>query len=176
MAKYKVPVYSFHIMDHTLHRYYMKEAILEGEVPLIKAYGKDPMESIHNDKRFAPIFFDAMREFNPLVISKILKEYKGFEGLKSIVDVGGGNGSILKAIISRYPSIEGTNFDLPPIIEKQPIYPGIQHVAGDMFTSIPAGDAIFMKVICIFFTLYITILVSPFVFDSFGGMVNGNTT
>lgn len=163
-------------MDHTLHRYYMKEAILEGEVPLIKAYGKDPMESIHNDKRFAPIFFDAMREFNPLVISKILKEYKGFEGLKSIVDVGGGNGSILKAIISRYPSIEGTNFDLPPIIEKQPIYPGIQHVAGDMFTSIPAGDAIFMKVICIFFTLYITILVSPFVFDSFGGMVNGNTT
>jgi len=25
---------------------------------------------------------------------------------------------------------------------------GIEHVAGDMFVSIPKGDAIFMKVIC----------------------------
>ncbi|KNA12541.1 hypothetical protein SOVF_124930 [Spinacia oleracea] len=125
--------------------YYMKDAILEGEVAVVKAYGKDPKEAIEKDERFASIFYDAMREFNPLFINKVLKEYKGFEGLNSVVDVGGGNGQILKAIISKYPTITGINFDLPIVIEKQPIHPGIEHVAGDMLTSIPTGDAIFMK-------------------------------
>ncbi|CBI34619.3 unnamed protein product, partial [Vitis vinifera] len=69
----------------------------------------------------------------------------GFEGLKPLVDVGGGNGSILNVIVSKYPSIKGINFDLAPVIEKSPSYPGVEHVAGDMFTSVPNGDAIFMK-------------------------------
>lgn len=125
--------------------YHMKDAVLEGEVPLAKAYGKDPKESIEKDERFASIFFDALEEFNTLFINKILNEYKGFEGLESVVDVGGGNGSILKAIISKYPAIKGINFDLPPIIEKQPVRAGIEHIAGNMFTTIPTGDAIFMK-------------------------------
>lgn len=125
--------------------YHMKDAILEGEVPLVKAYGKNPIDAIEKDENFAPIFFRAMKEFNPLFINKVLNEYKGFEGLKLVVDVGGGNGSILKAIISKYPTIKGINFDLPSVIEKQPIHPGIEHVAGNMFTGIPTGDAIFMK-------------------------------
>ncbi|KAK4844390.1 hypothetical protein QYF36_019612 [Acer negundo] len=39
----------------------------------------------------------------------------------------------------------GINYDLAAVIEKSPSYPGIEHVAGDMFTHIPNGDAIFMK-------------------------------
>ncbi|KAL2930134.1 Caffeic acid 3-O-methyltransferase [Bienertia sinuspersici] len=125
--------------------YHMKDAMLEGEVPLIKAYGKNPQEAVEKDERYASIFYDSMKEFNPLFINKVLSDYKGFHGLHSIVDVGGRDGAILKAIIAKYPAIKGINFDLPHIVEKQAICPSIEHVAGDMFTSIPGGDAIFMK-------------------------------
>ncbi|KAJ0048180.1 hypothetical protein Pint_14780 [Pistacia integerrima] len=40
----------------------------------------------------------------------------------------------------------GVDYDLPSIIEKSTSYPGIEHVAGDMFIDIPKGEAIFMKV------------------------------
>ena len=50
---------------------------------------------------------------------------QGFESLNSLVDVGGGNGSILHRIVSKYPAIKGTNFDLSQIIEKSPSYPGM---------------------------------------------------
>ncbi|CAI0453227.1 unnamed protein product [Linum tenue] len=71
--------------------------------------------------------------------------YTGFDGLKSLVDVGGGTGAVLSMILSKHPSIKGINFDLPHVIEDAPPLPGVQHVGGDMFASVPSGDAIFMK-------------------------------
>ncbi|KAL5738835.1 hypothetical protein ACOSP7_031596 [Xanthoceras sorbifolium] len=79
---------------------------------------------------------------------KVVETYKGFEGLKSIVDVGGGTGAALSIIISKYPSIKGINFDLPHVIKDVPSYPGVAHVEGDMFVSVPKGDAMFLKWVC----------------------------
>jgi len=54
----------------------------------------------------------------------ILEIYKGYEGISTLVDVGGGNGQSLKMIISKYPSIKAINFDLPQVIEHAPSSPG----------------------------------------------------
>ncbi|MFQ6659027.1 hypothetical protein Gotur_028071 [Gossypium turneri] len=75
-----------------------------------------------------------------LVLKEILHSYKGLQQLSSLVDVGGGLGITLNLITSKYPSIKGINFDLPHVIQHAPAYPG-----GDMFESVPKGDAIFMK-------------------------------
>ncbi|KAF7820061.1 isoliquiritigenin 2'-O-methyltransferase-like [Senna tora] len=48
-------------------------------------------------------------------------------------------------ITSKYPSIKGINFDLPQVVHHAPSYPGVKHVGGDMFTSVPEGDAIMIK-------------------------------
>lgn len=125
--------------------YHMKDAILGGQVPFNKAYGMTASEYIRKDERFAPIFSKSMKDFNLMFMKKVLEVYNGFEGLKLIVDVGGGNGSILKEIISKYPNVKGINFDLPLVIEKSSAYPGIQNIAGDMHSNIPRGDAIFIK-------------------------------
>ncbi|KAI8018579.1 hypothetical protein LOK49_LG04G00696 [Camellia lanceoleosa] len=71
-------------------------------------------------------------------MNKILETYNGFEGLNSVVDVGGGNGAILNMIVSKYPTIKGINFDLPQVIEKSPYH-------GDMFSSIPKGGCHFRE-------------------------------
>ena len=59
-------------------------------------------------------------------MKKLLENYKGFEGVSTLVDVGGGIGATLNMIISKHPTIKGINFDLPHVIQDAPTYPGIK--------------------------------------------------
>ncbi|KAJ9176906.1 hypothetical protein P3X46_012170 [Hevea brasiliensis] len=125
--------------------YHLKDAVVEGGGTFEKAHGMRVMEYMGKDMRFGEKFKGSMRDFNTLLMHRILDIYDGFQGLKSLVDVGGGDGSLLNMIVSKYPSIKGTNYDLASVIEKSPSYTGIEHVAGDMFVSVPKGEAIFIK-------------------------------
>ncbi|KAF6156767.1 hypothetical protein GIB67_033236 [Kingdonia uniflora] len=127
--------------------YYLKDAVLEGGVAFNKAYGMTLYDYHGTDSRFSKVFNGCMSNHSTIIMKKILEKYKGFEGLKTLVDVGGGTGATLNMIISKYPTIKGINFDLPQVIKYAPCYPGIEHVGGDMFASVPKGDAIFMKCI-----------------------------
>ncbi|KAK1282944.1 Caffeic acid 3-O-methyltransferase [Acorus calamus] len=91
------------------------------------------------------LFNDSMVNQSTSFMKQILGTYKGFEGLNTVVDVGGGVGCTLATIVSKHPNIRGINFDLPHVIEAAPPIKGVEHVGGDMFESIPPGDAIFMK-------------------------------
>ncbi|KAI9153739.1 hypothetical protein LWI28_015825 [Acer negundo] len=51
----------------------------------------------------------------------------------------------LSVITSQYPHIKAINFDLPHVINDAPSYPGVEHLSGDMFQSVPKGDAIILK-------------------------------
>ncbi|ESQ43071.1 hypothetical protein EUTSA_v10013896mg [Eutrema salsugineum] len=128
--------------------YHMTDAILEGGIPFNKAYGMSCFEYLETDTRFSKVFNNGMANLSSITMKKILETYKGFEGLTSLVDVGGGIGATLNMIVSKYPNIKGINFDQPHVIEDAPPYPGIEHVGGDMFVNVPKGDAIFMKGIC----------------------------
>ncbi|KAL5539569.1 hypothetical protein UlMin_045722 [Ulmus minor] len=128
--------------------YHLKDAVLDGGIPFNKAYGMTAFEYHGTDPRFNKIFNKGMSDHSTITMKKLLESYKGFEGLKSVVDVGGGTGAVLSMIVSKYPSIKGINFDLPHVIDDAPQLPGVEHVGGDMFVSIPKGDAIFMKWIC----------------------------
>jgi caffeic acid 3-O-methyltransferase len=65
-----------------------------------------------------------MAHSGPLEMKRVLTLYKGFEGVSTLVDVGGGVGNALKQIISEYPSIKGINFDLPQVIQDAQPHPG----------------------------------------------------
>ncbi|XP_056850704.1 flavone 3'-O-methyltransferase 1-like [Raphanus sativus] len=125
--------------------YHLKDAILDGVIPFNKAYGMSAFEYHGKDLRFNTVFNSGMSNHSTITMKKILETYKGFEGLTSLVDVGGGIGATLKMIVSKYPNLKGINFDLPHVIEEATSHPGIEHVGGDMFVSVPKGDAIFMK-------------------------------
>ncbi|KAH1188664.1 Isoliquiritigenin 2'-O-methyltransferase [Glycine max] len=84
----------------------------------------------------------------PLELKRALKLYIGFERVSILVDVGGGVGETLKQLLPKYPSMKGINFDLPQVIQKAPPHQGIEHIEGDMFESVPTGDAILMKFVC----------------------------
>nr|AAD29842.1 catechol O-methyltransferase [Thalictrum tuberosum] len=125
--------------------YHLKDAVLDGGIPFNKAYGMTAFEYHGTDPRFNKVFNRGMADHSTITMKKLLELYKGFEGLKSVVDVGGGTGATINMIVTKHPTIKGINFDLPHVIDDAPAYPGVEHIGGDMFVSVPKGDAIFMK-------------------------------
>jgi caffeic acid 3-O-methyltransferase len=103
----------------------LKDAVLEGGIPFNKAHGMAAFEYHGKDLRFNKVFNKGMSDQSTITMKKILETYKGFVGLTSVVDVGGGTGAVLSMIVSKYPSIRGINFDLPHVIEDAPSYPGM---------------------------------------------------
>ncbi|GAB2224220.1 hypothetical protein Droror1_Dr00004972 [Drosera rotundifolia] len=123
----------------------LKEMILEGGDIYQKVHGMSLFQYMNKDPTFNKIFNAAMADFTIITMKKILDTYKGFEGMISLVDVGGGIGASLNMIVTKYPSIKGINFDLPYVVKDAPAFPGIEHIGGDMFASIPKGENIMIK-------------------------------
>ncbi|PIA46460.1 hypothetical protein AQUCO_01500181v1 [Aquilegia coerulea] len=125
--------------------YHFKDAVLEGGSPFMKAHGMHTFDYLERDPRANQVFNRAMFNQTTIFVTKLLEIYKGFEDCQKIVDVGGGFGITLSQITTKYPTIKGINFDLPHVIEHAPFYPGVEHVGGNMFDSVPNGETIFMK-------------------------------
>ncbi|CAN0913067.1 Trans-resveratrol di-O-methyltransferase [Linum grandiflorum] len=83
-----------------------------------------------------------------LLLGKVLvtKFRSSFEGLTSLVDVGGNTGTTAKAIAEAFPDIKCTVFDLPHVISSTPAKGNLNYVGGDMFEGIPSADAVLFKV------------------------------
>ncbi|GMH17327.1 hypothetical protein Nepgr_019168 [Nepenthes gracilis] len=125
----------------------LKEAILEGGTPFNRAHGSHAFEYFGMDPRFNKVFNAAMYNVSTIYMNKIVLSYGcGFENIRQLVDVGGGVGDALKTIVSKYPHIKGINYDLPHVIQHAIPCSGVEHIGGDMFESVPSGDAIWMKV------------------------------
>nr|XP_033516419.1 caffeic acid 3-O-methyltransferase-like [Nicotiana tomentosiformis] len=103
----------------------LKDVVLEGRVPFDRVHGVDAFEYPKSDPKYNDVFNRAMINHTILVMKKVLENYKGFENLKTLVDVGGGLGVNLKMITSKYPTIKGTSFDLPHVVQRAPSYRGI---------------------------------------------------
>ncbi|CAM8966412.1 unnamed protein product [Rhodiola kirilowii] len=125
--------------------FHLKDAVVEGGVPFKRAHGMHAFEYSGKEPRFNQVFNEAMHNHTTIFMSNMLEGYKGFEKINKLVDVGGGFGVSVSMITSKYPHIKAINFDLPHVIEHSPSYPGVKHVGGDMFESVPSADAIFMK-------------------------------
>ncbi|XP_009335248.2 caffeic acid 3-O-methyltransferase-like [Pyrus x bretschneideri] len=123
----------------------VKDAVIEGGIAFERAHGMHHFQYPSVDHRFNKIFNKAMFNHSTTVMKRILKLYKGFEHVTQLVDVGGNLGGAISLITSKYPHIKGINFDLPHVIKHASSYPSVENVGGDMFESIPNGDAIFLK-------------------------------
>ncbi|PHU02399.1 hypothetical protein BC332_27650 [Capsicum chinense] len=114
--------------------------------PFGAVHGKPFFEYSVDEPRFNRLFNEAMSCDAPLVTSVITEYCKGaFEGLKSLVDIGGGTGTLAKAIVDTFPQISCTVFDLPQVIEGCEGSKNITYVSGDMFKFNPSVDVIFLK-------------------------------
>ncbi|KAI3745250.1 hypothetical protein L1987_58360 [Smallanthus sonchifolius] len=78
-------------------------------------------------------------------VAAVIESYpEVFEGPKTLVDVGGGDGTAIRLIVEAYPWIKGINFDLPHVVSIAPATVGVEHVGGCMFDHVPKADAVYL--------------------------------
>lgn len=117
------------------------------------------------DKRFGVPFFQYMTErperhaiydaammVHGIAETEPMLDAYDFSVFGTVVDVGGGQGRMLAAILNRYPSVEGILFDLPAvagrsvaIISELGMSERCRIVGGDFFSSVPAADAYVLR-------------------------------
>ena len=69
-------------------------------------------------------------------------ETVAWRGDETVVDVGGGNGSLLRALLDRHPGMRGIVFDLPETVRDEASFGDrVAFVDGSFFESVPTGDA-----------------------------------
>nr|WOX58881.1 6-O-methyltransferase 1 [Phyla nodiflora] len=109
------------------------------------AHGGDVWEYAEGNPVHSKLINDAMAGHARRAVMAIVDQCaEAFEGIGSLVDVGGGDGTALRTLVRACPGIRGINFDLPHVVSVAPQCDGIEHVAGDMFQLVPKADAAFL--------------------------------
>ncbi|KAJ1412218.1 S-adenosyl-L-methionine-dependent methyltransferase [Sesbania bispinosa] len=81
-----------------------------------------------------------------LVISVVMEKCNEvFNGVVSLVDVGGGTGTMAKVIAKSFPKMVCIVFDLPHVVTGLEGSENLKYVSGDMFKAIPPADTILLK-------------------------------
>nr|ACO90250.1 norcoclaurine 6-O-methyltransferase-like protein [Thalictrum flavum] len=129
--------------------HYIKDEILNDGSSITafeKASGTNIWEYLAEHPEKNQLFNEGMANESRLTMSGLMKDCSStFEGLTTLVDVGGGTGTTVKYIAKAFPNIKYTVYDLPHVIADAPGDTEINFVEGDMFKYIPNADAILMK-------------------------------
>uniref|UniRef100_A0A0A9HRD8 O-methyltransferase C-terminal domain-containing protein n=1 Tax=Arundo donax TaxID=35708 RepID=A0A0A9HRD8_ARUDO len=116
-------MFNFH-KDFLVPWHYLAEALLEGKIAFEMAHGMPAFEHMSKNPQVSALYNQAMSQLSVLVCDKLLERFTGFDGIGVLVDLGGGIGTVLGMITSRYKHIKGINFDLPFVINQAKPIPG----------------------------------------------------
>jgi hypothetical protein len=99
-----------------------------------------PFAALSNDPQAASLFDEAMTAKAHGDVAAILPAYD-FSSARTIADIGGGRGHLLRAILGRAASANGIVFDLPHVVARLPVSERITTAGGDFFKdSLPRAD------------------------------------
>jgi hypothetical protein len=118
-----------------------------GEPPFPRIFGTDFWNWLaqHPEERAA--FDRAMEQGWERRVERLAAADWG--GDETVVDVGGGNGSLLVQLLRRRPGLRGVVLDLPETNrdEDELARIGIEFVPGDFFDRVPSGDVYILSTI-----------------------------
>jgi hypothetical protein len=130
----------------------LPHSVKTGEPGFQHVFGEELFSYLSHHPDKAHLFDEAMVSGSELMNGAIVSAYD-FSGFGSLVDIAGGYGSTLCAILAASPKLKGTLFDLPHVVSKAKEFVesrGLQNrctfVGGSFLESVPKGaDAYFMK-------------------------------
>lgn len=130
------------------------DSIRTGENVYRRRHGVDAWAYREKHPETGELFDAAMQEFSAARVGAVVDAYD-FSGLGTIVDVGGGRGSLLAGILRAHPSARGVLFDQPPVVAGASAVLSAAGVAdrcaivgGSFFDSVPrGGDAYILSVV-----------------------------
>ena len=132
----------------------LPDSIRTGHNAFQSVHGRGPWQYRREHPDESAIFDAAMTANSVRAAAGFLGAYD-FGRFTTVVDVGGGRGALLAAILSQHPTLRGVLFDQPHVVSdpeasllESEVRGRCEIVGGDMFDSVPAGgDAYVLKAI-----------------------------
>jgi hypothetical protein len=129
-------------------------SVKTGENAFRHVHGTDPWTLRAGNPEVSARFDRAMTSLSRQVVAAVLASFD-FGRFTTIVDVGGGNGAFLAAILTKYPAMRGVLFDqshvvsgAAPLLERTGIADRCEVVGGSFFVAVPGGgDAYILKAV-----------------------------
>jgi hypothetical protein len=95
-----------------------------------------PWMATHPD---AAARFDAAMAAGAQLHGLLLARALDWSDRRRICDIGGGDGTLLATILAHHPHLDAAVLELPEVVARTPVRPGITAIAGDAFDAIPTG-------------------------------------
>jgi hypothetical protein len=131
--------------SHILATLDLPESIRTGETSFNRNFGKPFFDYLLDQPEEADHFNRAMSAMGAQNAPTLAANYD-FTGVNTIVDVGGGHGTLIGNILRKNPHMRGTVYDLEPVVAGAPanietfgVADRASYQAGSFFESVPAG-------------------------------------
>ncbi|MFI1831339.1 methyltransferase [Streptomyces sp. NPDC020412] len=126
----------------------LHDAVRTGTTAFAGLYGIPFYDYVADEPEFGRAFNSSMAAFSE-ALSDDVAEVCVFPGASSVVDVGGGRGGLLRAVLRRNPHMTGTLLDRENVVAghvlDEPDLTGRwSAVGGDFFASVPSGADVYL--------------------------------
>jgi hypothetical protein len=130
----------------------MMHSVRTGKSAWSRAHGVEVFDYFAAHPEHGEVFNRAMTDMSAAAAAAVTEAYD-FAGVGKLVDVAGGHGYLLAAVLRATPGARGVLFDLPQVvegasatIEREGVAGRVELASGDFFASVPEGaDAYMMK-------------------------------
>ena len=130
----------------------LMHSVKTGEIAFDNLFKQNAWEYYAQNPEDASNFNESMRGLTEMVNVAVLEAYD-FPGVDKLVDVAGGTGKLISAVLVAHPRMRGVLFDLPhviaeagPLLDAAGVRDRCETSTGDFFRSVPeGGDAYVMK-------------------------------
>jgi len=121
------------------------DSVRYGDVAFERVYGEAFFDHLAQHPDLEGAFQGSMAGRSAQEAADVLAVYD-FTGLRTLVDVGGGHGVLIAAILKAHPELDGILLDrdsvldgAPPLLQRAGVSERVRCVAGDFFQEVPSG-------------------------------------
>lgn len=123
----------------------LDHALATGETGIRHVFGTESFDYLAAHPEASAIFDDAMASRASIDTASVV-EAGDFSRFAVIADIGGGNGSLLRAVLEAAPASRGVLFDLPHVVAAAAPAERITAVSGSFFDDpLPSADAYLLR-------------------------------
>ncbi|MEU4574380.1 methyltransferase [Nonomuraea sp. NPDC023979] len=129
----------------------LSDSVLTGEPAFDRVHGRPLFDHLAGDAGLSRIFNTAMREGTGHLAAEVPRAV-GCGGARVVVDVGGGDGTLLAAVLAAVPGARGVLYDTAEggagaaeTFRRAGVADRCAVEAGDFFARVPGGDLLLLK-------------------------------
>lgn len=127
----------------------LPEAVLTGENAFENTYGQRFFDYLAGHPELNALFDRRMSVVSQAENTEVVRAY-AFDEHASVIDIGGGQGGLLAAIVDRHPDIVAALYEQPQVLadpvslREAGLPDNVARIAGNFFADVPAGFGLYV--------------------------------